>query len=45
MPVGLDYADGTLYSSAWSVAGLFLGIPNAGQVVAVSDSAFSAAEH
>jgi len=45
MPVGLDYAGGTLYSSAWSVAGLFLGIPNAGQVVAVSDSAFSATEH
>jgi len=44
-PVGLDYADGTLYSSAWSIAGLFLGIPKAGQVVAVSDSAFSAAEH
>ena len=42
MPIGLDYADGTLYSSAWSVAGLFFGIPGAGQVVAVSDSAFSA---
>ncbi len=45
MPVGLLIDRGVLYSSAWSVAGLFLGIPNAGQVVRVNDSAFTSAEH
>jgi hypothetical protein len=40
MPVGLDYHDGTLYSSAWAVA-TFLGIPNAGQIVTVAPHAFS----
>ncbi len=40
MPAGLLYADGTLYASAWAVAGL-LGIPDAGQVVKVDASAFT----
>ena len=40
MPTGLDYHDGTLYSSAWSIAG-FLGIPAAGQIVTVAPHAFS----
>ncbi len=41
MPIGLVWHDGALYSTAWSVAGLFLGIPDAGQVVKVRQSAFS----
>jgi hypothetical protein len=41
MPTGLLWFKGTLYASAWSLAGLFLGIPNAGQIVAVSPAAFS----
>jgi hypothetical protein len=41
MPTGLDFHKGTLYASTWSVAG-FLGIADAGQVVAVEDSAFMA---
>lgn len=41
MPIGLVWHDGGLYSTAWSVAGLFLGIPDAGQVVKVRQSAFS----
>jgi hypothetical protein len=41
MPVGLAWFNGGLYSTAWSVAGLFLGIPNAGQVVGVRQIAFS----
>ena len=41
MPTGLLFFKGTLYSTAWSVAGLFLQIPDAGQIVAVGDSAFS----
>jgi len=45
MPVGLLIDNGVLYSSAWSVAGLFLSNPNAGQVVRVNDSAFTSAEH
>ena len=44
MPVGLLIDNGVLYSSAWSVVCLFLGIPNAGQVVRVNDSAFTSAE-
>jgi hypothetical protein len=39
MPLGLLWNRG-LYSTAWSVAGLFLGIPDAGQVVKVRQSAF-----
>jgi hypothetical protein len=43
LPVGLLFADGKLYASAWSVAGLLLGVQDAGQVVKVSRSAFVAA--
>jgi hypothetical protein len=39
MPTGLLWRNGTLYSSAWSVAS-FLGIEHAGQVVAVHRNAF-----
>jgi DNA-binding beta-propeller fold protein YncE len=40
MPTGLLIADGKLYASAWSVAGLFLGIPEAGEIVTVPRGAF-----
>ncbi len=40
MPIGLVLKDGRLFSTAWSV-GFFLGIPHAGQVVRVRDSAFN----
>lgn len=43
MPVGLRFDNGTLYSSAWSVASLFFNIQNAGQIVKVNDSAFQPA--
>jgi hypothetical protein len=39
MPTGLLWFKGTLYASAWSTA-FFFDIPDAGQVVAVHDSAF-----
>lgn len=39
MPSGLLIRHGKLYASAWSIAGL-LGIPSAGQVVAVDQKAF-----
>ena len=39
LPVGVEYHAGTLYATAWSVAA-FDGIADAGQVVAVADSAF-----
>lgn len=39
MPTGLELKDGRLYASAWSIAS-FMGIPHAGQVVRVKDSAF-----
>lgn len=39
MPSGLIVHRGTLYASAWSIAG-FLGMQHAGQIVAVSPSAF-----
>ncbi|RKS84286.1 hypothetical protein CLV35_0103 [Motilibacter peucedani] len=39
MPSGLVWHDGALYASAWSV-GIFLGIPDAGQVVKVGQGAF-----
>ena len=39
MPTGLDFEDGKLYASAWSIAG-FLGIQDAGQVVQVGRRAF-----
>jgi hypothetical protein len=41
MPSGLLWADGRLYASAWSIAGL-LGIPDAGQVVSVEPGSFVA---
>jgi hypothetical protein len=41
LPVGLVFADGSLYSTAWSVAGSFLGQPGLGQVVRVHDEAFT----
>jgi DNA-binding beta-propeller fold protein YncE len=40
MPTGLLYTGGNLYASAWSIAG-FLGIPDAGQIVKVTDRAFA----
>ncbi|MEU2351159.1 ScyD/ScyE family protein [Modestobacter sp. NPDC049651] len=40
MPSGLEYEDGALYASAWSIAG-FVGLPNRGEVVRVDRSAFS----
>jgi hypothetical protein len=39
MPTGLQYANGHLYASAWSIAGQ-LGIAHAGQIVEVSPRAF-----
>jgi hypothetical protein len=41
MPLGLRFASGHLYSTAYSVAGLFLGAPGLGQVVRVGDAAFA----
>jgi DNA-binding beta-propeller fold protein YncE len=43
LPAGLLFTDGKLYASAWSVAGLLLGVQDAGQVVKVSRSAFVSA--
>ncbi len=40
MPVGLVFNNGKLYSSAWAIAG-FLGLADAGQVVSVSNRAFT----
>ena len=40
LPTGLLYTGGSLYASAWSVAG-FLGILDAGQIVKVTDRAFA----
>jgi hypothetical protein len=40
MPTGLTLNCGRLYATAWSVAGEFLNIPNAGQVVRVSRHSF-----
>ena len=39
MPSGLLWDDGSLYASAWSVAG-FLGMGDAGQVVSIAPGAF-----
>ena len=41
MPIGLQLRGGALYSTAWSVAGAFLGAKHAGQVVKVRPTAFS----
>ncbi|GAA0310268.1 ScyD/ScyE family protein [Kineococcus aurantiacus] len=40
MPVGMTFLDGTLYSTAWSAAGDFLGLPGRGEIVRVDASAF-----
>lgn len=40
LPSSLHYEDGVLYATAWALAGSFLGIPDAGQLVRVRDSAF-----
>jgi hypothetical protein len=40
MPTGLTVVRGNLYASAWSVAGSFLGMQHAGQVVRVKANAF-----
>ena len=40
MPLGILIDGKRLYSTTWSIAGLFLGIPDAGQVVRVEDRAF-----
>ena len=40
MPLGILVDGKRLYSTTWSVAGLFLGIPDAGQVVRIEDRAF-----
>jgi hypothetical protein len=39
MPTGLLLEDGTLYASAWSIAG-FLGMPDRGEVVSVGADSF-----
>jgi hypothetical protein len=41
MPTGLQFTCGQLYASSWSVAGEFLGIPDAGQLVRVNLHSFS----
>ncbi|SDF06541.1 hypothetical protein SAMN05660662_0950 [Blastococcus aurantiacus] len=40
MPTGLEFENGKLYASAWSVAG-FLGMPGRGEVQRIEDRAFS----
>jgi hypothetical protein len=39
LPSGLEFEDGELYASAWSVA-IFLGLEDRGEVVHVGDDAF-----
>jgi hypothetical protein len=39
LPTGLEFEDGELYASAWSVA-IFLGLEDRGEVVKVDDDAF-----
>jgi len=39
LPTGLEFEDGELYASAWSIA-IFLGLENRGEVVKVDDDAF-----
>ena len=39
LPAGLEFEDGELYASAWSIA-IFLGLENRGEVVKVDDDAF-----
>jgi hypothetical protein len=40
LPAGLEFEDGDLYASAWSVA-IFLGLEDRGEVVQIDDDAFS----
>jgi hypothetical protein len=40
MPTGIVFHKGSLYSSAWALAGQFR-MPNKGQIVRVSSNAFS----
>lgn len=40
MPVGLLFSHRKLYSSAWSVAGTFFGMPDTGQLVRIRQRAF-----
>jgi hypothetical protein len=39
MPTGLEFRDGKLYATTWSVASFF-GRPNTGRLVTVDDRAF-----
>jgi hypothetical protein len=39
VPTGLEFTNGRLFATSWSIAG-FLGIPQAGRLVSVSDRAF-----
>ncbi|MBM2618453.1 ScyD/ScyE family protein [Actinoplanes sp. LDG1-06] len=39
MPTGIEYANGKLYSTSWSIAGLF-GVKHAGRLVEVDERAF-----
>jgi hypothetical protein len=41
MPTGLEIKDGKLYASTFSLFGLFLGVPEAGQVQRVDHGAFT----
>ena len=40
LPSGLEWEDGALYASAWSIAG-FLGLEGRGEVVQIGDDAFT----
>jgi hypothetical protein len=40
LPAGLEFEDGELYASAWSVA-IFLGLEDRGEVVMIGDDAFT----
>jgi hypothetical protein len=43
LPSGLEFEDGELYASAWSVA-IFLGLEDRGEVVSIGDDAFTEIE-
>ena len=43
LPTGLEFEDGELYASAWSVA-IFLGLEDRGEVVRIDDDAFTEIE-
>ncbi len=40
LPAGLEFEDGELYASAWSIA-IFLGLEDRGEVVMIGDDAFT----